>query len=258
MAFSELHPRSDLLRYLDGGMAADEKYTIEKHLADCESCRNYLTYIKDFSQGLAELTDEEFTATEPHPNSWTLVAYEAGQVDDETARHLRAHLLFCDDCANEFYALRKSRGPNWTRIVVATGEKMLRILGLSGSGSLLEPALAGAPFRHTSHGGPNQVDVGGEVVDPDSGETSLLRVSFESELNFIDILLRFEADPPHPNWQVRLLAENRKELASLPVASSRIILSRKLQPGDYVVEVHKGATTLAIFDIELIPSNTSV
>lgn len=34
----------------------------------------------------------------PHPDSATLVVYADGSLDAESARHVRAHVLFCDDC----------------------------------------------------------------------------------------------------------------------------------------------------------------
>src|SRR6266852_6561944 len=118
MAFLNAHPREDFLRFVDGDLGEDEKRNIEKHLASCSECRIYLSSVKTFNEGLGELTEEEFTSEEPCPDSWTLVSYEAGKVDEETARHLRAHLLFCDECQEEFYALRRlSREESWQELV---------------------------------------------------------------------------------------------------------------------------------------------
>jgi Putative zinc-finger len=112
------HPREDLLRYLDGEVGDDEKRILEEHLASCKECRDYISMVKGFNRDLASLTEEEFASQEPCPDSWTLVSYEAGKVDEETARHLRTHLLFCDECAEEFYALRRlSREESWQELV---------------------------------------------------------------------------------------------------------------------------------------------
>lgn len=140
MALSEIHPRSDLLRYLDGEIAADEKSALEEHLASCESCRNYLANVRDFNKGLGELTEEEFTSTEPHPDSWTLVAYEAAQVDDETARHVRAHLLFCDSCQEEFLALRRvSKQDSWRELIEQLKDFVIDLWDTYGQGILIGP-----------------------------------------------------------------------------------------------------------------------
>lgn len=138
MTLSKIHPQSDLLRYLDGGLTADEKSAIEKHLASCESCRNYLADVRNFSQNLANLTNEEFTSEEPHPDSWTLVAYEAGQVDEDTARHLRAHLLFCDSCQEEFYALRHmSEQESWREVIEHLKESVIDLAKSLGPNTLV-------------------------------------------------------------------------------------------------------------------------
>ena len=118
MAILERHPRADLLRYLDGVVEGEEKRALEEHLAGCTECREYLSFVGGFNQGLANLSKEEFTSDEPCLDSWTLVAYEAGKVDEETAKHVRAHLLFCDKCAKEFYGLRRvSREESWREFV---------------------------------------------------------------------------------------------------------------------------------------------
>jgi anti-sigma factor RsiW len=117
MAFLKAHPREELLRFVEGNVGEDEKRNLEKHLASCSECRTYLSSVKSFNEGLGELIEEEFTSQEPCPDSWTLVSYEAGKVDEETARHLRAHLLFCDACAEEFSALRRlSQGESWREL----------------------------------------------------------------------------------------------------------------------------------------------
>src|SRR5436190_19960302 len=94
---------AELVRYLDGELEQEERAKVEQHLATCGACRDQLEFAKGFRAGLRKLSKEELTTDEPCPDSWTLVSYEAGDVDEETARHLRVHLLLCDDCAEEFY-----------------------------------------------------------------------------------------------------------------------------------------------------------
>ena len=140
MNILERHSKADLVRYLDGTMEAEEKGALEKHLAGCAECREYLSFVRGFNQGLAGLSKEEFASDEPCPDSWTLVAYEAGKVDGETARHLRAHLLFCDACAKEFYALRRgSQEESWRELVERLKEYVIDLAKSYGSGALVGP-----------------------------------------------------------------------------------------------------------------------
>jgi len=151
MALPETHPREDLIRYLDGALDENEKGALEKHLETCPDCRRYLSNVKDFNQGLTELGEEEFSSREPCPDSWTLVAYEAGKIDEESARNLRVHLLFCDDCREEFYDLRRaSREESWRELVDRLKESVIDLAKTYGPQKLLgsirivseQPALA--------------------------------------------------------------------------------------------------------------------
>jgi len=138
MSMLESHPKADLLRYLDGTMEAEEKDALEQHLAGCAECRDYLSFVKGFNQSLGSLSKEEFASDEPCPDSWTLVAYEAGKADEDTARHIRAHLLFCDACAKEFYALRRvSQEEFWRELVERLKEYVIDMAKSYGPGALI-------------------------------------------------------------------------------------------------------------------------
>jgi hypothetical protein len=140
MSILERHPKTDLLRYLDGGTEGEEKHTLEEHLAACAECREYLSFVKGMNQGLDSLSKEELTSDEPCPASWTLVAYQAGKVDEDTARHLRAHLLFCDACAEEFYALRRvSQEESWRELVEQLKEFVIDLAKSYGPAALIGP-----------------------------------------------------------------------------------------------------------------------
>jgi hypothetical protein len=140
MGISDRHPKDDLLRYLDGAMEGEEKRALEEHLTGCAECREYISFVKGFNQDLAGLSKEEFTSHEPCPDSWTLVAYEAGKVDEETARHLRAHLLFCDECAKEFYALRRvSQEESWRMLIERLKQFVIDLARSYGPGAMVGP-----------------------------------------------------------------------------------------------------------------------
>jgi anti-sigma-K factor RskA len=138
VALRSTHPREDLLRYLDGEVSEEEKRELEKHLSECETCRNYVSLVGRFNERLGQLSEDEFTAQEPCPDSWTLVSYEAGKVDEETARHLRAHLLFCDSCQEEFYALRRSsHEESWRELIKRLEEFVIDLAKSYGPGTLI-------------------------------------------------------------------------------------------------------------------------
>ena len=133
MAAGKTHPKEDLIRYMDKTMDESERKAIEEHLKTCKSCSEYLSFVKEFSQELGTLKKEEFSSDEPCPDSWTMVSYEAGDLDEETAKHMRVHLLFCDDCGQELDALRRLRaadeseaaGTSWSQRVEALKEFMV-------------------------------------------------------------------------------------------------------------------------------------
>ena len=138
MALLNMHPRAELLRYLDGAVTADERRTLEAHLESCKQCRDYIARVKNFNEGLAGLTEEEFTSREPCPDSWTYASYDAGEVDEETARHLRAHLLYCDECAEEFDALRRlTRGASWAELWEKLKVTVIDLARTYGPGALV-------------------------------------------------------------------------------------------------------------------------
>lgn len=59
--------------------------------------------------------------------SATLLAYVMGSVKEGTAKHIRAHLLYCDDCAKEFAALwrlQPKAGPSISIDGSAMGENV--------------------------------------------------------------------------------------------------------------------------------------
>jgi hypothetical protein len=136
----------DLVGYMDGTLEEPERTAVERHLEGCQACREQLSFIKDFKEGLAELSEEELTTQEPCLDSWTLASYEAGEVKEETAKGLRVHLLLCDECADEFYALRRLRAAEeaesqpWPALLERLKAYVLDFGKTYGRGALLGPA----------------------------------------------------------------------------------------------------------------------
>jgi hypothetical protein len=249
MGILERHPRADLLRYLDDTVEGAEKGSLEEHLQGCPECREYLSFVKGFNQGLSGLSKEEFTTDETCPDSWTLVSYEAGSADEETARHLRAHLLFCDKCAEEFYVLRRLRGPSWTEVIVRAVGGAIECLSLSGSGILVEPAYAAVRTAERPVAG--GVEIEDTVADPATKATSTLRVIIETDPRAPATSVTLDADPPQPDWKVYLLDAEERELASAPIFERQTRIGSRLPYGSYTISVRRGPDALANFAIEI-------
>ncbi len=250
MAFLNAHPREDLLRFVDGDLGEDEKRNLEKHLASCSECRTYLSSVKTFNEGLGELTEEEFTSEEPCPDSWTLVSYEAGKVDEETARHLRAHLLFCNDCGEEFNALRRLRAPSWTKLVLNLVRGAVEVVSISGSG-VFEQAYAAAELRAEVAPPSGPLGVEDAVVDPETKSTSTVRVKIETGPTPSTASMLIEVEPPQPNWRAYLCDVEEQELASMPLSAKENPIGSKLLAGTYTIHIQKGPDVLASFAIEI-------
>jgi hypothetical protein len=249
MALWKTHPRADLLRYLDGDVNENEKRALEEHLEGCADCRGYLSQIKDFNQGLGELREEEFTSEERCPDSWTLVSYEAGKVDEETALHLRAHLLFCDDCQEEFFALRQLHGPSRTEVILRAARDALECVSLTGSGVLAEPAYA--PVRAEEEPVRGRVQIEDTVVDPGTNATSDLRVTIEADPQAPTASVLLDAEPPQPDWKAYLFDADERELASIPIFEHETRLGSGLPYGSYSVSIRRGEDALASLAIEI-------
>lgn len=250
MALLNVHPREDLLRYLEGDVAQDEKLSLESHLASCVECRTYLSTVKGFNDGLGELAQEEFTSQEACPDSWTLVSYEDGKIDEGTARQLRAHLLFCDACQEEFYALRKLRTPNWTKLVLNLVRGAVELVSISGSGV---PGLADAASE--LRGGPKPsaraFTVEEVAVDPEMKSTSTVRVRIEPAAEPSSASILIDVEPPQPAWRAYLHDGEEQELESMPLSGKESPIGSKLSAGTYALCIRKGADILSSFEIEI-------
>jgi anti-sigma factor RsiW len=97
----------DLLMFVDEALAAPERATVAAHVERCQTCREYVAYVRGLGALLREAR-EVVSPAEPCPDSLTLVRYNDGMLDQDTAQHIRAHLLFCDACFTEMLALEQA------------------------------------------------------------------------------------------------------------------------------------------------------
>lgn len=234
MALLNMHPRAELLRYLDGAVTADERRTLEAHLASCRECRDYMARVKNFNEGLAGLTEEEFTSREPCPDSWTLASYDAGEVDEETARHLRAHLLYCDECAEEFDVLRRlTRGASWAELWETLKQAVVDLGKTYGPGALVGQIriMAESPALAVRRGG-GAAETRSKVLEVAVGEnTYSIELGITPEGSLTCDIAGYET-PKEVPVQISLRSEAGEELFSTKTdvhGNSHFVL-----PGDQV------------------------
>lgn len=240
MAIWARHPRTDLLRYLTGEVEGDEKLVLEAHLTSCEDCRNFLSFVRDFRAGLSELTGEEFTTREPCPDAWTIVTYERGEADEETARRLRVHLLLCDACAEEHYALQRLR-PKAVEVVLGVAGHVFHCRWISDFVTWANPARAVATM-----GAPPMFVAPFEVIktlqDPHTGGASTLKVRAERSLEPEAIRLVVMSEPAPERtwgWRVCLLGTEDLPEVDIPLMTREVEVSADLTYGLHALEVRK-------------------
>src|SRR5919199_70687 len=102
-------PEDALLMFLDGALPADEQAMVVAHMARCQSCSAALADARDLTTAIRDAMQSTAPPQEPCPTAWTLVQYSDNGLDEETARHVRAHLFWCEDCLAEVLALEQER-----------------------------------------------------------------------------------------------------------------------------------------------------
>src|SRR5437870_888406 len=143
-----MHPHESLIRtHVEGEGSERERQEVAEHLKDCGDCREFLSFVQDFSETARDLAEDEIAADEPHPPKSVIIAYEDGTLDAETSLHLRTHMLFCDECTESYYLLKRMRAPSWTEVVIGVVQRakdtLLEALEITGMGELV-PAPATA------------------------------------------------------------------------------------------------------------------
>ncbi|PYX77651.1 MAG: hypothetical protein DMG72_00845 [Acidobacteria bacterium] len=248
------HPEVDILRYREGDLDEEEKRSVDKHIQGCADCREYLAFVDDFQAGLQELTPEELAGTQTCPEPELIYNYEQGTLDEKSARQLRAHMLFCDACTDELYALRRLRHPrSFTQAVIRiakkAAKKVLQVLDISGTGELLE--LAPGVSRSDEEGSREDVQIEDTVADPETKQSSAIRIQIDADPKGTGARMRLQADPPQPDWKVSLALVDGEELMAVPIAERETPLGSDVAPGSYVVNIRKGENSLASFALEV-------
>lgn len=97
------HPGGKLLLFLEGRLNGKEQRLIEEHLEQCDQCREELAFIEKLGPLLENLGMQPETC----PSLVTLVRFHYGELDSETERHVKRHLISCRKCAEEVIALEQ-------------------------------------------------------------------------------------------------------------------------------------------------------
>jgi len=245
------HPEVDILRYREGNLDEEKKRSVDAHVQGCAECREYLAFVDDFQSGLQEFTPEEFAGAETHPEPELIFKYEEGELDEEKARELRAHLLFCNACTDELYALRRLRHPrSFTQAVIRIAKKALQVLDISGTGEVLELAPVAVRGSDEEDSAEN-VLIEDTVADPETQRSSTLRLHIDPDPKGTGVRMRLQADPPQPDWKVSFTPASGEEVMAVPIAERGTLLGSDLVPGSYIVNIRKGENSLASFALEV-------
>lgn len=93
------HPeRYELMAWREGDLDREARRSIEEHVKTCEECRDFVEYVEWFYNAFKGTLDRFRLPEEKCPPSDVLTGYLLGELDEETARHVRAHLFVCDEC----------------------------------------------------------------------------------------------------------------------------------------------------------------
>jgi hypothetical protein len=172
-----------------------------------------------------------------------IIAYEEGKLDAETALHLRSHMLFCDECAETYYLLKRMRAPSWTEVVIeavrSAKEILLKPIEITGLGELVpSPVMADRGSGEPDEAHP-RVEIAQHISD--SADEAELHVYVESNGKGPGSTVRIlvAIDSPKPAWKAKLLDAEDNELASVPLTERQQVLHSGVTPGTFVVRVLK-------------------
>jgi Putative zinc-finger len=239
-----MHPHESLIRtHVEGEGSERERQEVDEHLKGCSDCREFLSFAQDFSETAKALAEDEIAADEPHASKSVIIAYEEGKLDAETALHLRAHMLFCDQCAETYYLLKRMHAPSWTDVVIEAArsakETLLQVVEITGMGELVLAPSAGVSRSIE----PEQPQPTVEIIQhvTDSGDEAELHLYVESSAKGPGTTVRIlvAIDSPKPAWKAKLLDTEDNELASVPLTERRQVLHSGVTPGALVVQVLK-------------------
>jgi hypothetical protein len=246
-----MHPHESLIRtHVEGEGSERERQEVDEHLKGCSDCREFLSFVQDFSETAKDLADDEIAANEPHAPKSVVIAYEEGKLDAETALHLRAHMLFCDECAEAYYLLKRMRAPSWTEVVIqairSAKELLLKPIEITGMGELIPvPVTITKGPREASEEGQSRIQIVQHVTDADEEGDITIYVEPSGNEPAATVRLLIGIDRTKSEWRANLRDEHEKLLASVPLTKEKQLLYSSLAPGVFVVQITSSEDILA-------------
>lgn len=245
MARPKAHEPEKLTRYVLGDLAGKEKESLERHLDSCLPCREFLSFVQDFNTGLQEAKPQEPLPGEPCPDPGLLAALQDGELDEETAQHVRVHMLYCENCREDYQALEKSR-PKIIDVVLGVAGSLIEVLRPPETG-IWESALAtvpvkgevvsSAPFRMTQL-----------LMDEDRNESKVtVQVDAGIEPEHVRVFAEGETVQPEWRWRVSLRDGEEEEWVGMPFNTAQILVSSGVPLGLYTLGIKKGEHDLGAF-----------
>ncbi len=246
-----MHPHESLIRtHVEGEGSERERQEVDEHLKGCSECREFLAFTQDFSETVKGLADDEIAADERHAPKSVIIAYEEGKLDAETALHLRAHMLFCDQCAEAYYLLKRMRAPSWTEVVIEAArsakEFLLKPIEITGMGELVPlPATVTRGADEELEAGQSRIEIAQHVMDSGEEADILFYLEPEDLETGTNVRLLIGIDPPKPAWRANLLDAQNKQIASVPLTKDKQLLHSSLAPGTFIAQVVRDEEVLA-------------
>ena len=255
-----MHPHESLIRtHVEGEGSERERQEVDEHLKDCSDCREFLSFVQDFSETAKDLAEDEVGADEPHAPKSVIIAYEEGKLDAETALNLRADMLFCDECAETYYLLKRMRAPSWTEVVIEAArsakEFLLKPIEITGMGELVPVGARGVTRSDEPEEPQPKIEIRQHITD--SGDEADLILIIEPNIDdsgdTVHILVGI--DPPKADWKVKLLDARQKPIASVSLSETKQLLHAHIAPGNFVAQVTKDDEVLAECRVQLRSSD---
>ena len=239
------HEREKLTRYALGGLEGQERESLEQHIHSCAPCQEFLTFLQEFNYGLREAKPQGPLPGEPCPDPVLLDALQDEKLDNETAQHVRVHMLYCENCREDYQALDRSR-PKIIDVVLGVAGSLIEVLRPPETGVWESPLaivpvrgemVPSAPFRMTQ-----------PLTDEEDNRSKVtVQVDAGFEPDHVRVLVEGETVQPRWQWRVSLVDGREEEWVGMPFNKSQIFLTSSIPFGFYTLTVRKGENNLGAF-----------
>lgn len=247
MARSEPHEPEKLTRYALGDLQGKERTDVDRHLRTCVPCREFLSFVQDFNAGLKKAQPQTPLPGEPCPDSVLLVGLAGGHLDEVTTQHVRAHILFCERCSEEYEALKQMQQPKVVEVVLRAAAALIEPLWppdvlewqslLTTITTVRGEKVPAAPFR-----------VAEMFIDRDRNKSKValcLQEGFQPK--HVSVVVESDAVLPEWKWRLCLLDGKQQQWANLPLDKSKVPVTSGIPYGFYALEVRKSEDCIGTF-----------